>query len=340
MTMETRRRLEKRVLLAVKIAVGSALAIYIAEAMHLEFAVSAGTVTLLSLLGTKWDTVRISVIRIGTFFLTSLLAMLLIPWMHSEWIAFGVVIFIVALLSAIMGWQASLSVNGVIAAHYMMKMDFSIPFIYNEFMLVLIGVMIALVLNLFHLNKNRKKDIVEDMRYTERQLQAILREMSAYLRGEQQKPLSVSVWEEIRALEKKLKEYMEEAREFQNNNFAAHHSYYLDYFEMRLEQCRMLDSLHYEMKRIRTVPKEAEVTADYMCYLADHVKEKNIPEEQLERLQEIFKEMKKENVPRDREEFENQAMLFHIMMDIEEFLKYKIEFIENLDDRQRKEYWD
>ncbi len=82
------------------------------------------------------------------------------------------------------------------------------------------------------------------------------------------------------------------------------------------------------------------MTADYMLYLADHVREKNIPEEQLERLQEIFKEMKKENVPRDREEFENQAMLYHIMMDIEEFLKYKIEFIENLDDRQRKEYWD
>ena len=33
-------------------------------------------------------------------------------------------------------------------------------------------------------------------------------------------------------------------------------------------------------------------------------------------------------------------MLYHIMMDIEEFLKYKLEFIENLDERQRKAYWD
>lgn len=340
MTMETKRKLEKRVLLAVKIAVGSALAIYIAEAMHLEFAVSAGTVTLLSLLGTKRETVRVSAIRIVTFFLTSLLAVLLIPWMHSEWVAFGIVIFIVALLSVIMGWKASLSVNGVIAAHYMMKMDFSIGFIYNEFMLVLIGVIIALVLNLFQMNKNRRKDIIEDMRYVERTLQGILREMAAYLRGEQLKPLGVSVWEEICTLEKKLREFMEEAMEYQNNNFAAHHDYYLYYFEMRLGQCHMLDSLHAEMKKIRTVPKQAKVVADYMDYLAEYVLEKNVPDAQMERLQGIFEDMKKEEMPESQEEFESRALLYHIMMDIEEFLNYKISFIEDLSERQRKEYWD
>lgn len=340
MTIEVRRKLEKTLLLATKIAVGSAVAIYIAEAMHLEYAVSAGTVTLLSLFGTKWETVRISVIRIATFFLTSLLAVLLIPWMHSEWIAFGIVIFIMVLLSVIMGWKASLSVNSVIAAHYMMKMDFSLAFIYNEFMLVLIGVVIAFVLNLFHLNKNRKKDLIEHMRYAERKLTEILQEMAAYLRGEQIKPLSNSVWEEICALEEKLREFMEEAREYQDNTFEFHHDYYLDYFGMRLDQCRMLDSLHYEMRNIRTVPKQAKVVADYMHYLAEYVLEKNVPDVQMERLQEIFADMKNEEMPKSRDEFESRALLYHILMDIEEFLKYKIAFIENLGEKQRKEYWD
>ncbi len=340
MDKEKRRKLEKTLLLATKIAVGSAAAIYIAEAMHLEYAVSAGTVTLLSVLGTKWETVRISVIRIATFFLTSLLAVLLIPWMHSEWIAFGIVIFIMVLLSVIMGWKASLSVNGVIAAHYMMKMDFSIAFIYNEFMLVMIGVVIAFVLNLFHLNKNRKKDLIADMRYAERKLTEILQDMAVYLMGEQSEPLSDSVWEEICALENKLREFMEEGREYQDNTFEFHHDYYLDYFEMRLDQCRMLDSLHYEMINIRTVPKQAKVVADYMHYLADYVLEKNVPDAQMERLQELFADMKKEELPKSRDEFESRALLYHILMDIEEFLKYKIAFIENLSEKQRKEYWD
>lgn len=340
MNMETRRKLEKRLLLAVKIAVGSAAAIYIAEAMHLEYAVSAGTVTLLSLLGTKWETVKVSAVRIGTFFLTSLLAVVFIPWMHSEWIAFGIVIFIMALLSINMGWRESLSVNAVIAAHYMMKMDFSIEFIYNEFMLVLIGVFIAFLLNLVHLNKNRKKDIIEDMRYTERTLQEILRDMAAYLLGEQLKPLSLSVWEKICSLQEKLREFIEEGRQYQDNTFEFHHDYFEDYFAMRLDQCRMLDSLHYEMKNIRTVPKQAKVVADYMNYLADYVIEKNDPAPQMERLQELFADMKKEELPKSRDEFESRALLYHILMDIEEFLKYKIAFIENLSEKQRKVYWD
>lgn len=340
MDTEKKRKLEKTLLLSFKIAVGSAIAIYIAEAMHLEYAVSAGTVTLLSVLGTKWETVRVSVIRIVTFFITSLLAVMLIPWMHSEWIAFGIVIFIVTFLSVIMGWKASLSVNGVIAAHFMMKMDFSAAFIYNEFMLVLIGVVIAFVLNLFHLNKNRKKDLITDMRCTEKTLQGILREMSAYLRGEQLEPLNISVWEKICALEKKLKEFMEEAREYQDNTFEFHHDYYLDYFEMRMEQCRMLDSLHYEMKNIRTMPKQAEVVADYMNYLADYVIEKNVPDAQMERLKELLADMRREELPKSRDEFESHALLYHILMDIEEFLKYKMAFIDNLSEKQRKEYWD
>ena len=76
MDMDKKRRLEKILLLAVKIAVGSAAAVYVAEALHLENAVSAGTVTLLSLLGTKRETVRVSIARIGAFLFTVLLAYL------------------------------------------------------------------------------------------------------------------------------------------------------------------------------------------------------------------------------------------------------------------------
>lgn len=339
MDADKKRKLEKILLLAAKIALGSAAAVYIAEALHLENAVSAGTVTLLSLLGTKRETVRVSAARIGAFLLTVLLAYMAIPNIESDWITYCVIMFVLVFVLALIGWMPTLSVNFVIIAHYVTKKDFSRAFFFNEFLLVLIGAAIACLLNLFHLNRNRREDIMADMRHTEERLQYILRELAGYLRDEQMSS-EISVWDDICILEKKLKEYGEEAREFQNNNFAAHHSYYVDYFEMRLEQCRVLDNLHYEMKKIRTVPKQAKMIADYMCYLVNYVTEKNIPQRQQERLQEIFEEMKKEKLPGDREEFENQAMLFHIMMDIEEFLKYKMEFIENLDERQKKAYWD
>ena len=49
--------------------------------------------------------------------------------------------------------------------------------------------------------------------------------------------------------------------------------------------------------------------------------------------------MKKEELPREQEEFESRALLYHIMMDIEEFLKYKMRFVENISEKQKKEYW-
>ena len=341
MSTEMKKKLKKTVLLAAKIAIGCGIAIYAAEAMHLQYAVSAGTVTLLSLLGTKWETVKFSVVRVGTFFFTVMLIFLLMPWMHSEWIAYGVIIFLLVFLTNIMEWRATLSINAVITAHYLTEQDFTAEFLHNEFMLVFIGVVIALLLNLFHLNKSQKKDLMEGICYVEERMQSNLREVARYLTGDEKKgQMGRSVWEDITLLKEKLRELMEEGREYQDNTFEFHHDYYLDYFEMRYDQCQMLDSLHYKMRQMRSMPKQAKVIADYICYLADYVVEKNIPEKQLEKLNEIFEEMKKEELPVSREEFESRALLYHILMDLEEFLKYKQAFINGLSERQRKEYWD
>ena len=66
-------KFRKTLLLAVKIGLGSSIAIYIAETLQLEYAVSAGTVTLLTLMTLKWDTVKFSIARFATFLTTIVL---------------------------------------------------------------------------------------------------------------------------------------------------------------------------------------------------------------------------------------------------------------------------
>ena len=60
--MDKTKRLKNLLFLVVKIAVGSSSAIYIAKCLKLEYAVSAGTIALLTLLMTKWETVKVSII--------------------------------------------------------------------------------------------------------------------------------------------------------------------------------------------------------------------------------------------------------------------------------------
>ncbi len=332
MSIKTRRKIEKNLLLALKVAVGSAFAIYIASLLHLEFAVSAGTVTLLSLLGTKWETVKFTFIRLGTFAFTALMAMLLISHAYSTWVAYGMVVFVIVFQAAMAGWQSTLSVNGVIAAHYMMEKDFSAGFLYNEFMLVLIGVSIAFLLNMFYLNNKQKKHIIKGMRFVEKTLQDILRGMADYLMERQAE-------RNVPMLEERLGDIIEEAREYKSNSFKAHHQYYIDYFIMRMNQCKLLESLHYEMKNIRTMPRQAKITAEYLRYMAEQLSEKNTAESEMKNLLQVIEDMKKEELPREQEEFESRALLYHIMMDIEEFLKYKMRFVENISEKQKKEYW-
>lgn len=330
------KRLGKVLVQALKIAIGSSMAIYLAERLHLENAVSAGSIALLTLVTTKWETIRLSFARLITFGIAVLLACLVFSGGEENWGLYGIYVFFVVIISEALDWRATISVNAVIGTHLLTERNFTPAFIRNEMMLVLIGISMAVILNLFYDYRGRKSEIVRNMRHTEEELKRILGDLAAYLSHE---PMRQDVWKEIGTLEKELEEYLADAVEYQDDTFQSHPGYYINYFEMRMKQLGVLHNLHSETKRIRTVPRQAEVIAGYIRYLMDYVIEINFPMEQMEELQKIFDGMKTEPLPVTREEFENRALLYHILMDLEEFLLYKKEFVESLDERQRKLYW-
>lgn len=321
---------------ALKIAVGSSLGIYIAQKAGLQNATSAGSIALLTLVTTKWETVKLSLYRVITFCIAVVLAGITMGQLHSAWIAYGIYILLLIGISQMLGWQATISVNAVIGTHFLMSRDFSRSFVINEFLLVFIGISIAVILNLFYDYRHQKNGLVKGMRDTENRLQMILGGLAAYLSD---KDMQRDVWKEIRTLETDLQKFIRDACEYQDNTFHSHPGYYIDYFEMRLKQLGILHNLHYEIKKIRKMPQQAQVIAQYMMYMADYVVELNLPEKQLDQLREIFDKMKQEPLPVTREEFEGRAVLYHILMDLEEFLIFKKRFVENLNPRQLKEYW-
>ena len=327
---------KKSLLLAFKIGIGGSIAIYIAQAMQLDYPVSAGTVTLLTLMASKWETIKLSCFRLVTLFITLVVAGVVSTHVGSGWLEFGLILTLVVFITDFFGWRATLSVNAVVAAHLITDQEFTPEAVENEIMLVIIGIVIAVFFNLINFNSTHRKQIIANMRYTENKLQMIMTELAAYLSG---KEMSRNVWEDINELEKRIQKFIKDAEEYQANNFQSHSEYYIGYFEMLYEQCCILDNLHYEMKKIRSMPKQAKLVAEYLLYLTDYVIEINAPEQQIERLKAIFAELRNGEMPATSEEFENKAMLFHILMDIEDFLFCKKRFVEGLDERQVKRYW-
>lgn len=322
-------------LLAAKIAVGSSAAMFIAQLLQLEYSSSAGIIALLTLMTTKWETLKLSLFRLVSFLITMAFGVIAFYLIESAWISYGLFIFLVVFLAFVLGWQATISVNAVLGTHLLLDGHFTVEDVKNELMLVVIGIVIAIVLNLFHDYKHQRKTIVANMRYVEGQMQSLMRELTPLLIGEES---SFETWENFERLREQLQEYIKESYDYQDNTFHSHPGYYIDYFEMRQSQCDVLSNLKNEMLRIRIDCPQGRMVYDFMLKLSQNIVELNDPIPQLEEIKNIFDAMRQDAPPQTVREFESRALVYHVLSDLEEFLEFNKRFIAGLNERQIKEY--
>ena len=336
MSEKTKLKISKILLLALKVGVGGSVAYFIAEFLKLDFASSAGIIALLTLQTTKWETFRLSFRRIITFFMTFGLCILLFYLVRTTWLDYGLFLFFMVLLCELLVWRTTVSVNAVIGAHFLSTQNFSYEFMINELLLVIIGITVAILLNLFHINSAHEAGIIKCMRHVEHDMKKILTELSGYLKHQ---AMGDYVWDDILKLGDDLEKYLDLAHEYQNNTFVSHPEYYIDYFRMREQQCGALLNMHKEMQRISELPKQAEIVSHYILDMCEHVTEMNNPEKQIAQLEEVVEEMHNQQLPQTREEFEGRALLYHVLMELEDFLLYKKRFVESIDEEQFRIYW-
>lgn len=329
-------KLGNTILLSAKIGIGASVAIYIAELLNLQYSTSAGIITLLTLTTTRWGTFRLSLQRLLTYVASVIACWIVFSIIPSMWIEYGVFLFLVVLMTEWMGWRGTLSVNAVIGTHFLTTQDFSMGFAINELLLVVIGISIAIILNLFHINSTHENGIIHSMRHVEHELKKILEEVAGYL---MQTSTGEHAWDDVIKLEKELEEYVELASEYHHNTFQTHQDYYVAYFEMRMKQCGALHNLHSEMRRMRQMPKQAHIVADFIMDISQYVTEMNDPKKQIEQLESTLEHLRNEPLPETHEEFEARAELYHVLMDLEEFLLYKKRFVEEIDETQFRVYW-
>lgn len=336
MSEKLKFKLGKILLLSAKIGIGASVAIYIAELLNLQYATSAGIITLLTLTTTRWGTFRLSLQRLITYVVSVGVCWVIFSIIPSMWIEYGIFLFLIVLMTEWLGWRSTLSVNAVIGTHFLTTQDFTLGFAINEFLLVVIGISIAIILNLFHINSTHENGIIRSMRHVEHEMKKILEEVAGYL---MQKSTGDHAWDDVVRLEKELEEYVELASEYHHNTFQTHQDYYVAYFEMRMKQCGALHNLHSEMRRMRQMPTQAHIVADFIMDISQYVTEMNDPKKQIEELEHTLEQLRNEPLPETHEEFENRAELYHVLMDLEEFLLYKKRFLEEINETQFRVYW-
>ncbi|MDD7740250.1 MAG: aromatic acid exporter family protein [Lachnospiraceae bacterium] len=318
-----------------RLMISSVAAILIADLLNLQFESSAGIIALLTIFGTKWATVKLAVNRLLSFGVTVVLCWLTFGKMENRLAAYGIFLLVLVVVSSAADWKSTISVNAVIGTHFMTTHNFEPGAVLNEFLLVVIGIAVAMTINQFHNYRGNRAQLDRDLREIENSLQRILLELADYL---MQKEGNGTVWTEIAALEHHLAASRLRAEEYQENTYVSHPGYYIAYIDMRSRQASILHNLHREMRKIRTMPVQAEKIADFLKNTSNYITERNIPKVQLQQLEEMLSDYRKEPLPVTRPEFESRALLYHTLLELEEFLEQKRRFLEGLTDEQKKIY--
>lgn len=190
--------------------------------------------------------------------------------------------------------------------------------IINELGLMLVGVLVALILNSY-MPKNEEK-IKEDIDYISEKIKEIFMDMAYSLRTH-----SVSIKEQrlFDELENRIELAKKRANDNFNNYLFSDVKYYVHYIDMREVQFQMLKYMREHFSRISITVKQTELVANFTEEVASVIgKEVNV-NILINRLNRLKKELSEQELPVTREEFENRAMLFQFINDLEIFIKTK-----------------
>lgn len=131
-----------------------------------------------------------------------------------------------------------------------------------------------------------------------------------------------------------LADLKKESLYYMNNHFLGENDYYYEYMQMRARQCSILKRVYSDIIRLTTAPEQVKALADFINKTADEFNENNDVQELLTDIEALRDDYTRQELPKSREEFENRAMLYHILEDMKVFLEIKRDFAGRLEYKQ------
>lgn len=327
------------ILKILKIAGGSLLSMVIAERLGLNYAASAGVITLLSIHDTKRETIRMMVKRMAAFLIALLLAPICFYWLGYRPLAVGAFLLLFTPACTFLQLQEGISVSTVLMTHFLTEGSMSGRHIANEVLLLLVGTGIGVAMNLYI--PGRKNIIRQKQHRIEEQFRYLLACMAEILDGG---------WKEGTAdqdeydngfavLEDILEQGEKDAYGEMENSLLTETRYYLGYMILRKNQLMVLRRIRSFLRWPHPFPCQAKRISGLFLSISQSFHEYNNAAGLLEELEQVKVRMRRQPLPATREEFEARAVLFQILLDLEQFLMMKRKFVENLSNRDIHMFW-
>ncbi|PEA56259.1 hypothetical protein CON64_02290 [Bacillus pseudomycoides] len=305
----------------VKTAAGTALAVWIAQLLHLEFYSSAGILVILCVQNTKRKSLEVSIHRFLACLLSMVFAFFIFESIGYTPLAIGVLLLLFIPSAVMLKIQEGIVTSSVIVFHLYSLQKITWPIVGNEVAILTVGISVALLINLYM--PSVEIELKEYQQKVESNFKTILFEMAAYLRNRD------SVWNGKELIETET--LLEKAKEVSfiklENQFMREDDYYYRYFQMRQQQFEILERVMPLVASLSWSYEQAGMVADVIENVGNAIRPEStgvISLRQLQEMREIFREMP---LPETREEFETRAKLVQLVYEIEQFLLIKSRFI-------------
>ena len=313
----------EKVVNTVKITMAAIIATLIAMMLEVDYAISAGTVSILTIQPTKRETIKTALGRLLAFFSALLIARLSYGLIGYTLWGFALFLLLYIFVCQMFDWHNSMAINSVLISHFLTWGSMSPYPLLNECKIFIIGMGIGVFANL-HLRKD--VSYIEELKEnTDSQIRGILYQIADRIMDREVEDKGENYFAALRDSIRRAKNV---ADTNYKNQLRVRDSYDIEFIRMRERQCHVLAEMYKNVHQIHTTPITARKIAAFVNDMADKYHKNNTGAELLLEFRELDLSMKKKPLPKERLEFEDRARLFHLLRQMEEFIRFKVDFFE------------
>lgn len=328
------RKLKMNLLEALKIGLGAAVAVVVCTFLGLPHPASAGTVALLTIMvQTRKQTVSLIYKRLISYLFAVFLSWLIFPRVSPAFVAYGLYLFLIVFILWTIGWKDTLSVNAVFGTVFLLDQNFSLQNIFLEFCVLLVGIVIAFVLNLYQPDRTIASLVYEQICLVEIDLRAGLDELADSICGTRKANANSRMLSHILEDAQKGRDLI---HKYTQNKLLAKDEWVLSYLELCFAQHALLHVLAGQIEANPVDTHGHYGVVQYIERLASSVSDYVPPEDLLLTNQELIEKIESNSL--EDMTPQTQRVLLVVLYTLEDFVYLKKKYLENLSGQGRKEF--
>ncbi len=315
---------KEHIIKSLKITLGVVVAMLIAQALRMEFSSTVATIVIVSMLSAKKQSIKLASTRLLAAVVSLALSSLLFTIFGFSLAVFGLYILIFTFLMYRFDTKIAIVLNVVLVMHiYSLKM-ISIPILLNEFGLMFLGTLVALIFNSFTLDI--EDELIDYQKQAEFLFDRIFKNMGNCLINECRTDEIKIQLEELDAV---LSRGKSRAYNYMNNYYIQENNYYVEYFIMRKQQYYTIRTMQNFINLKFLKYTEVKLLKDFTDNFVNNTNILNTCESQIEILENIkYHFTHTSDLPPNHDQLQNRIALHQYLYSLEELVKVKMRFIE------------